>query len=202
MYSVQTAVRSEPISTERFSAFSSQFKPRVEQTEQIDTAKPKTSSAMDNLHTQAMFSKMPSSGVSFSRATTGFGGIRGAMRSGFNQAGMNLGISVGVYGSFSIFKQAMDVFQGKQTNEGAMAIVFTDVLRSSMVGLGASAGGNLIDLAVQSTRMAGGMAGSILTIVGGAVGASLGRQMVDLIPVKDKMAEILKDEETQLAAVA
>lgn len=201
MYSVHTAVRSEPVAAQRYSAFSSRFKEQVEP-EQVDQAKAKATTPMDNLHTQAMFGKMPGNSLSFSRSSVGLGGIRGAMRSGFNQAGMNLGISVGVYGGFSLVKQTMDVFNGKQTSEGALAIVLTDVLRSGMVGIGASAGGNLMNLAVQSTRIAGGMAGSIFTIVGGAVGASLGRQMIDSVPVKEKMIELLKDEETQLASAA
>lgn len=202
MYSVSSAVRSEPVAAQRYSAFSSRFRERVEaQPEQVDAMKSKAATPMDHLHTQAMYGNMPSRGLNFSRSTTAFGGVRGAMRSGFNQAGMNLGISVGVYGGFSLFKQTVDVFQGKQSSEGALAIVVADVLRSGMVGLGASAGGNLTDLAIQTTRMAGGMAGSILTIIGGAVGASLGRQVIDAVPVKDKMLELLKDEDPpQLAA--
>lgn len=188
------AINAIASSSVQYNSFSApQQDPQETEIKQSNTA------AKDSLYTNALFSRMPARTMSFSRS--GFsktpssalqGGLRGATQ--LRQTGMNLGISVGVYGGFSLFKQALDVMQGKQSTEGASAIVLSDIIRSGAVGLGASAGGNLTGMAM---RVGTGLWATVATVVGSALGASMGRSVIDSIDLRTTMMEWFTDTPAQ-----
>lgn len=152
--------------------------------------------AKDSFYTSAMFSRMPSRSMTLNR--TPDAALRGSLHSAtqLRQTGMNLGISMGVYGGYSLFRQTMSVIKGDQTAEGASAVILSDIMRSGVVGLGASAGGNMMDLAIQRLPLGTGLWTTVATVVGSAVGASMGRSVMDALDLRSMLMGMIKDPET------
>ncbi|PIQ29078.1 hypothetical protein COW36_18215 [bacterium (Candidatus Blackallbacteria) CG17_big_fil_post_rev_8_21_14_2_50_48_46] len=94
------------------------------------------------------------------------------------QAGISAGIGAGVYGGMSVLKQGIGMMSGKQDAAGAAANIITDTLRGGAAGLGASAGGGLTGLAMRAMGMTGTF-GTIVTFVGGAIGATVGGSLLE-----------------------
>jgi len=61
------------------------------------------------------------------------------------------------------------------------------------VGLGASAGGNLTGLA--TPVLGSGLWATVATVVGSALGASMGRSVIDSFDIQATMLEWLRDDE-------
>lgn len=100
------------------------------------------------------------------------------------QTGMNAGIGAGVYGGLSVLKQGFGLMSGKQDAAGAAANVITDTLRGGAAGLGATAGGGLTGLAMRAMG-ATGTFGTVITFIGGAIGASVGSGLLEATGVRD-----------------
>jgi hypothetical protein len=112
-------------------------------------------------------------------------GLDAVMKNAYvRQAGMNAGIGAGVYGGLSVLKQGFGLMSGKQDASGAAANVITDTLRGGAAGLGATAGGGLTGLAMRAMG-ATGTFGTIITFVGGAIGASVGSGLLEATGVRD-----------------
>lgn len=158
-----------------------------------------------NSHSDGFFSRTIFGGISgknmahlvFERPAAS--GLDGVLKNAYvRQAGVSMGIGAGLYGGLSVIKQGFGMMRGQQDAQGAAANVLSDVLRGGASGLGASAGGGLTGLAMKAMG-ATGTIGTIVSFVGGAIGASIGGGLMEATGVRETLIEKFGSEKALAA---
>lgn len=107
-------------------------------------------------------------------------------KTALRQTGINMGVGAAIYGGLSLLKQGIGLASGRQDAAGAAANISADILRGGGAGLGASAAGGLTGFAMKAIG-ATGTFGTIMTFIGGAVGATIGSGLVEATGVRDTL---------------
>lgn len=108
----------------------------------------------------------------------------------FKNTAASAGIGAGLYASLSVLKQGWGMMRGEQDAQGAVANVITDSLRGGAAGVGAAAGGGLTALAMRAMGMTGTV-GTVVTFIGGTIGATIGGNLVEATGVRDTLISTL-----------
>lgn len=95
-----------------------------------------------------------------------------------NRVGFNVGVGAIIHGSFSIIKQTYALAIKQQNLAGAGANLITDITRGAASGLGATVIGGAASIAMKALGSTGTL-GTIVTIIGGAIGANVGANIVE-----------------------
>jgi len=111
----------------------------------------------------------------------------------FRNAASSAGIGAGLFAGLSVLKQGMGMISGKQDAQGAAANIITDAMRGGAAGVGASAGGGLTALAMRAMG-ATGTFGTIVTFIGGSIGATIGSNLVEATGVRDSLISAFGSE--------
>jgi len=111
--------------------------------------------------------------------------IKSAM---LQQTGINMGVGAAIYGGLSVLKQGIGLATGKQDAAGAMANITSDILRGGASGLGATMAGGLTGLAMKAIGSTGTV-GTVVTFIGGMVGASIGANLLESTGVRDSLVD-------------
>lgn len=106
----------------------------------------------------------------------------------FRQVGSSMGIGAAIYGGLSVLGQGIGLATGKQDAAGALANITTDIAMGAASGLGASAGGTLTGLAMKAIGSTGTL-GTVVTVIGGMVGASIGANMLESTGMRDSLIQ-------------
>lgn len=125
--------------------------------------------------------------IVFEKGAGAQGGLDAITKNVFvKQTAMSAGVGAGLYAGLSVIKQGIGMARGQQDARGAAANILTDALRGGASGIGASAGGGLTALAMRAMG-ATGTIGTIVTFVGGAIGGSIGGELVEATGVRNKL---------------
>jgi hypothetical protein len=106
----------------------------------------------------------------------------------FQRTGINMGVGAAVFGTLSVLKQGFGIVSGHQDGKGALANITADILRGGGAGLGASVGGGLSSYAMKAMG-ATGTFGTVMTVIGGIVGANLGAGLVEATGLRDSLVK-------------
>ena len=114
----------------------------------------------------------------------------------FKHTATSAGIGAGLFAGLSVLKQGMGMISGKQDAQGAAANIITDAMRGGAAGVGASAGGGLTALAMRAMG-ATGTFGTIVTFIGGSIGATIGSNLVEATGVRDSLVSAFGSQKAQ-----
>lgn len=116
----------------------------------------------------------------------------------FQKVGATVGIDAAIYGGLSILKQGIGLATGKQDAAGAAANITTDILRGGSTGLGACLGGGLTGLAMRALGSTGTF-GTVITVIGGMVGASIGGNLLEATGLRGTLVEKFGSKKAMVA---
>ncbi|MGV3526600.1 MAG: hypothetical protein ACO1RX_20450 [Candidatus Sericytochromatia bacterium] len=102
------------------------------------------------------------------------------------QTAKSVGIGAGLYAGLSVLHQGIVLAYGYQDARGAAANILTETMRGGATGLGAAAGGGLTGMAMRAVG-ATGFFGTVMSFIGGAVGGTIGGNLVESTGIRQKL---------------
>ncbi len=136
-------------------------------------------------------------GILFKEGAPGTQGLDAITKNAYvRQAAMSVGVGAGLYAGLSVFKQGIGMATGKQDARGAVANILTDSIRGGATGLGAVAGGGLTGLAMRAMGATGAF-GTVMTFIGGAIGGSIGGDLIEATGIREQLVTTFKSNKAQ-----